>query len=63
MKIGIVNDMPHGAEALRRAAGARARARSRLERRQMAAEAVDLCARDTPDLVLMDLDHAGHGWR
>ncbi|MDH4610989.1 chemotaxis response regulator protein-glutamate methylesterase [Pseudomonas sp. BN102] len=54
MKIGIVNDMPLAVEALRRALA--------LEpAHQIAwvagngAEAVELCGRDVPDVVLMDL--------
>jgi len=54
MKIGIVNDMPMAAEALRRALAS-------TPKHQVAwiahngREAVDLCARHPPDLVLMDL--------
>ncbi len=54
MRIGIVNDLPMAAEALRRAVRL-------VPENQVVwiasngAEAVDLCAKDTPDLVLMDL--------
>jgi len=54
MRIGIVNDLPIAAEALRRVLAL-------APEHQLAwiagdgAEAVDQCARDRPDLVLMDL--------
>jgi two-component system response regulator WspF len=54
MRIGIVNDLPMAAEALRRVMAL-------TPEHQLAwiasdgAEAVDQCARDRPDLVLMDL--------
>ena len=54
MRIGIVDDMPMAAEAVRRAVALR-------PQHQVAwtasngAEAVTLCLRDTPDLILMDL--------
>ncbi|WP_024303720.1 chemotaxis response regulator protein-glutamate methylesterase [Pseudogulbenkiania sp. MAI-1] len=54
MRIGIANDMPMAVEALRRAVLAH-------PEHQVAwvamdgAHAVEMCARDTPDLVLMDL--------
>jgi two-component system response regulator WspF len=54
MRIGIVNDLPIAAEALRRVMAL-------APEHQLAwiasdgAEAVDQCARDRPDLVLMDL--------
>ena len=54
MRIGIVNDLPIAVEALKRALALK-------PRHQIAwvacngAEAVALCAKDTPDLVLMDL--------
>jgi chemotaxis response regulator CheB len=54
MKIGIVNDLPIAVEALRRVLA------SKLEHQVIwvarnGAEAVELCAQATPDLVLMDL--------
>jgi two-component system response regulator WspF len=54
MKIGIVNDLPMAAEALRRVL-------TLAPEHQLAwiardgAEAVELCLKDTPDLLLMDL--------
>ena len=54
MRIGIVNDMPLAVEMLRRAIALE----PELQVAWVAAngqEAVDLCARDRPDLVLMDL--------
>jgi len=54
MRIGIVNDLPIAVEALKRSLALKSR-------HQIAwvacngAEAVALCAKDTPDLVLMDL--------
>lgn len=54
MRIGIVNDMPMAVEMLRRALALE----PDLHVAWVAAdgqEAVDLCARDRPDLVLMDL--------
>src|SRR6266566_4244334 len=54
MRIAIVNDMMLAVEALRRVvAGAREHQLAWIA--HDGAEAVQLCARDTPDLVLMDL--------
>ena len=54
MRIGIVNDLAMAAEALRRAV-ALAPEHQVVWVARDGAEAVELCARDTPDLVLMDL--------
>ncbi|MDL2355041.1 MAG: chemotaxis-specific protein-glutamate methyltransferase CheB [Pseudomonadota bacterium] len=54
MKIGIVNDMPMAAEALRRAV-AGSREHEVLWVARGGAEAVRLCVGQRPDLVLMDL--------
>lgn len=54
MRIAIVNDMPLAVEALRRALVADG-AHSLAWIARDGAEAVERCARDTPDLVLMDL--------
>jgi two-component system response regulator WspF len=54
MKIGIVNDMPIALEALRRVLALRPEHTVAWTARD-GAEAVALCARETPDLVLMDL--------
>jgi two-component system, chemotaxis family, response regulator WspF len=54
MRIGIVNDMPLAVEALRRTLAAKAEHRVAWVAYDGAA-AVELCASDTPDLVLMDL--------
>lgn len=54
MKIGIVNDMPLAAEALRRVV-ALAPEHQVVWLAKDGAEAVELCARKKPDLVLMDL--------
>ncbi len=54
MRVGIVNDMPMAVEVLRRAIGLE----PGLDLAWVAAngqEAVDMCARDRPDVVLMDL--------
>ena len=60
MKIGIVNDLPIAVEALRRVVA--------LEREHQiiwvapsGAEAMELCAKATPDLILMDLIMPGMG--
>ena len=54
MRIAIVNDLPLAVEAIRRAlAGDGAHSIAWIARD--GAEAVERCARDTPDLVLMDL--------
>ena len=62
MKIGIVNDSPMAVEALRRGRAA-ARCTRSSGSRATAPRRSSVCAGDTPDLVLMDLDHAGHGRR
>ena len=54
MKIGIVNDMPMAAEALRRVV-ALAPEHQVVWLARDGAEAVELCAKRKPDLVLMDL--------
>jgi chemotaxis response regulator CheB len=54
MRIGIVNDTPFAVEALKRALLARPQYQVAWVARD-GAQAVDLCAQDTPDLVLMDL--------
>jgi len=54
MKIGIVNDMPMAAEALRRALATTPKHQVAWVARN-GREAVDLCASHPPDLVLMDL--------
>ncbi len=54
MKIGIVNDMPMAAEALRRVV-ALAPEHQVVWLAKDGAEAVELCAKRKPDLVLMDL--------
>jgi two-component system response regulator WspF len=54
MKIGIVNDMPLAAEALRRAIGF-APEHQVIWIAKDGAEAVAWCAKERPDLVLMDL--------
>lgn len=54
MKIGIVNDMPMAAEALRRALASTPKHQVAWIARN-GQEAVDLCAGHPPDLVLMDL--------
>jgi two-component system response regulator WspF len=54
MRIAIVNDMPMAAEALRRVLALAPEHRLAWIAGD-GAEAVDLCARDRPDLVLMDL--------
>jgi chemotaxis response regulator CheB len=54
MKIAIVNDLPLAAEALRRAVSLDAQHQVIWSARD-GAEAVTLCARQKPDLILMDL--------
>jgi chemotaxis response regulator CheB len=54
MRIGIVNDLPMAVEALRRVVALQSRHRVIWVARN-GAEAVDLCAKETPDLILMDL--------
>lgn len=54
MRIGIVNDLPMAVEALRRAVLLAAENEIAWTARD-GAEAVELCASDRPDLVLMDL--------
>jgi two-component system, chemotaxis family, response regulator WspF len=54
MRIGIANDLPTAAEALRRAVLLRPGTQVAWIARD-GAEAVALCAKDTPDLILMDL--------
>jgi chemotaxis response regulator CheB len=54
VRIGIVNDLPMAVEALRRALSSHPGHRVAWVAFDGAA-AVDLCAKDTPDLVLMDL--------
>jgi chemotaxis response regulator CheB len=54
MRIGIANDLPTAAEALRRAVLLRRDNEVAWIARD-GAEAVALCAKDTPDLILMDL--------
>ena len=53
MKIGIVNDLRMAAEALRRALALRP-AHQVIWVANNGAQAVAMCARETPDLVLMD---------
>ena len=60
MKIGIVNDVAMAAEALRRAV-ALAPEHEIIWTARDGAEAVENCARQTPDLVLMDLIMPGMG--
>src|SRR4051812_15899282 len=54
MRIAIVNDLPLAVAALKRAVALEAKHHIAWVA-QNGAEAVALCARDTPDLVLMDL--------
>lgn len=54
MRIGIVNDMPMAVEVLRRALARKPEHRV-IWVAANGTEAVSLCAKDTPDLVLMDL--------
>jgi two-component system response regulator WspF len=54
MRIAIVNDLPLAVEALKRAVALKAGHQVAWIARD-GAEAVELCAKDTPDLVLMDL--------
>lgn len=54
MRIGIVNDLPLAVEALKRALALKPTLSVAWVARH-GAEAVELCAQDTPDLVLMDL--------
>ena len=54
MKIGIVDDLSMAVEAMRRALALRPQHQIAW-RASNGAEAVELCMRDTPDLVLMDL--------
>lgn len=54
MRIAIVNDMPIAVEALRRVVGSVPSYEIAWIARD-GAEAVERCARDTPDLILMDL--------
>ncbi len=54
MRIGIVNDLPIAVEALKRALALKPRHHIAWVAKN-GAEAVELCAKDTPDLVLMDL--------
>jgi two-component system response regulator WspF len=54
MKIGITNDLPLAVEVLRRAVALRADHEVIWVARD-GAQAVEMCARQTPDLVLMDL--------
>lgn len=54
MRIGIVNDLPLAVEVLRRALALRSEHEVTWIARD-GAQAVELCARQTPDLVLMDL--------
>ncbi len=54
MKIGIVNDLPIAVEALRRALEFRPEHEVAWVARD-GAHAIDMCARQTPDVVLMDL--------
>ncbi len=60
MKIGIVNDMPMAAEALRRIVALAPEHRV-VWLAKGGAEAIELCARTKPDLVLMDLIMPGMG--
>ena len=54
MRIGIVNDLPLAVEALKRALALKSGHQVAWVARN-GADAVELCAKDTPDLVLMDL--------
>ena len=54
MRIGIVNDLPLAVEALKRALALKSGHQVAWVARH-GAEAVERCAKDTPDLVLMDL--------
>jgi two-component system, chemotaxis family, response regulator WspF len=54
MRIGIVNDMALAVEAMKRALALKPRHQVAWVAKN-GAEAVELCAKDTPDLVLMDL--------
>jgi two-component system response regulator WspF len=54
MRIGIVNDLPMAVEALKRALAFKPTLKVAWIARN-GVEAVELCAKDTPDLVLMDL--------
>src|SRR5690348_5211160 len=54
MKIGIANDLPLAVESLRRALLLRPQHQI-IWVANNGAEAVELCARETPDLLLMDL--------
>jgi two-component system response regulator WspF len=54
MRVGIVNDVPMAVEALRRVLASNTNHHVIWVARNGAA-AVDLCAKDTPDLILMDL--------
>ena len=54
MRIGIVNDLPMAVEVLKRALAFKPALKVAWVARN-GAEAVALCAKDTPDLVLMDL--------
>jgi len=60
MKIGIVNDVAMASEALRRAVSL-APEHEIVWMARSGGEAVDMCARQTPDLVLMDLIMPGMG--
>src|ERR1700741_942952 len=60
MKIGIVNDLAIAVEALRRALSQRP-GHTVVWTASNGEEAVAQCARDTPDLVLMDLLMPGMG--
>lgn len=60
MRIGIVNDLALAVEALRRAIGRRSEHRIAWTAAS-GEEAVERCAQDTPDLVLMDLLMPGIG--
>src|SRR5690242_8070109 len=54
MKIGIVNDLPIATESLRRALASRPEHQV-IWTASNGAEAVEFCARQLPDLILMDL--------
>ncbi len=54
MRIGVANDLPLAVEALKRALALKPALRVAWVAHN-GAEAVELCAKDTPDLVLMDL--------
>ena len=60
MRLGIVNDMALAAEALRRALSVEPDYEI-IWIAQSGEEAVDLCARHTPDLLLLDLIMPGMG--